>query len=166
MRRRASAAVAELGVLIAVAFVLSWLELFIPLPVRIPGVKLGLCHIVVLYALYRLGWREAVIISCVRVLLSAVLFGSLPTLALSLCGSGCSLAAMLLLRRTNRFSLPGVSMAGAVCHNLGQLACAALLTGTARMGWYLAVLLVAGCVTGTAIGCIATLVIVAVSPKK
>ena len=95
MRRRASAAVAELGVLIAVAFVLSWLELFIPLPVRIPGVKLGLCHIVVLYALYRLGWREAVIISCVRVLLSAVLFGSLPTLALSLCGSGCSLAAKI-----------------------------------------------------------------------
>lgn len=165
MRRRTSATVAKLGVLIATAFVLSWLELFIPLPVRIPGVKLGLCHIVVLYALYRLGWREAVVISCVRILLAAVLFGSLPTFAFSLCGVGCSLAIMLLLRRANLFSLLGVSIAGAVGHNLGQLACAAMLTGTGGLGWYLPVLLVAGVVTGAVVGSVAALVVMAVDPR-
>ncbi len=163
---RRTAALTRLGMLTAAAFVLSWLELLIPLPVKMPGVKLGLCHIAVLFALYRLGWREAAFVSLIRALLAALLFGSLPTLAFSLCGGALSLAAMLLLRRTGRFSVLGVSMAGAVCHNLGQLACAALLTGTARLGWYLPVLLVAGCVTGAAVGGAAALTVAVLKPPR
>lgn len=163
MKRRSERTVrlARLGMLIAAAFVLSWLELLIPLPVKLPGVKLGLCHIAVLFALYRLDGRAAAVVSLIRAILAGVLFGSIPTLAFSLCGAGLSLAVMLLLRRTGRFSVVGVSVAGAVCHNLGQLACAALLTETVGLGWYLPTLLVAGCVTGAAVGCAAALVVAA-----
>lgn len=164
--RRTAVALTRLGMLTAAAFVLSWLELLIPLPVRMPGVKLGLCHIAVLFALYRMGWREAALVSLIRALLAALLFGSLPTLAFSLCGGALSLVAMLLLRRTGRFSVLGVSIAGAVCHNLGQLACAALLTGTAGLGWYLPVLLAAGCITGAAVGGAAALTVAALKPKN
>lgn len=163
MRRRSERTVrlARLGMLIAAAFVLSWLELLIPLPIKLPGVKLGLCHIAVLFALYRLDGRAAAVVSLVRAILAGVLFGSIPTLAFSLCGAGLSLAVMLLLRRTGRFSVVGVSVAGAVSHNLGQLACAALLTETVGLGWYLPTLLIAGCVTGAAVGGAAVLVVTA-----
>lgn len=164
--RRTAVALTRLGMLTAAAFVLSWLELLISLPVRMPGVKLGLCHIAVLFALYRMGWREAAFVSLIRALLAALLFGSLPTLAFSLCGGALSLATMLLLRLTGRFSVLGVSIAGAVCHNLGQLACAALLTGTAGLGWYLPVLLAAGCITGAAVGGAAALTVAALKPKN
>ena len=73
--RRTAVALTRLGMLTAAAFVLSWLELLIPLPVRMPGVKLGLCHIAVLFALYRMGWREAAFVSLIRALLAALLFG-------------------------------------------------------------------------------------------
>lgn len=163
MRRRSERTVrlARLGMLIAAAFVLSWLELLIPLPIKLPGVKLGLCHIAVLFALYRLDGRAAAVVSLVRAILAGVLFGSIPTLAFSLCGAGLSLAVMLLLRRTGRFSVVGVSVAGAVSHNLGQLACAALMTETVGLGWYLPTLLIAGCVTGAAVGGAAALVVAA-----
>ena len=160
--------IALCAVLAALALGLSTLEGLFPLSliVPLPGVKLGLCHIAVLFALYRMGWREAAFVSLIRALLAALLFGSLPTLAFSLCGGALSLATMLLLRRTGRFSVLGVSIAGAVCHNLGQLACAALLTGTAGLGWYLPVLLAAGCITGAAVGGAAALTVAALKPKN
>lgn len=167
MRRRSAHTMrlAQLGMLIAAAFVLSWLELLIPLPIKLPGVKLGLCHIAVLFALYRLDGRAAAVVSLVRAILSGVLFGSIPTLAFSLCGAGLSLGVMLLLRRTGHFSILGVSIAGAVSHNLGQLACAALLTETPGLGGYLPTLLVAGCVTGAAVGGAAALTVAAFRRK-
>ena len=159
-------AAARLGMLTAAAFVLSWLELLIPLPVSMLGVKLGLCHIAVLFALYRLGIKEAVFVSLVRIFLAAVIFGNIPTLAFSLCGGILSLAIMIILRRTGFFSVLGVSIAGAVSHNLGQLACAAVLTETVKINLYLPVLLVAGCITGAAVGGTAALTVAAVKPKK
>lgn len=163
MRRRSARTMrlAQLGMLIAAAFVLSWLELLISLPIKLPGIKLGLCHIAVLFALYRLDGRAATVVSLVRAILSGVLFGSIPTLVFSLCGAGLSLGVMLLLRRTGHFSILGVSIAGAVSHNLGQLVCAALLTETPSLGWYLPTLLVAGCVTGAAVGGVAALTVAA-----
>lgn len=149
--------VALLGVLTAAAFVLSWLEFLLPLPIGIPGVKLGLCHIAVLFALYRLGWREAAILSAVRVFLSFLLFGNAETMAYSAAGAALSLAVMILLKRCPRLSPTGVSAAGAVAHNLGQLACAALMNRTAAVGWYFPVLLCAGAVTGTLVGITASL---------
>ena len=90
---------ALLGMLTAAAFVLSWVEFLLPLPVGIPGVKLGLCHVVVLFALYRLGWREAAVLSFVRVVLAFLLFGSAETLAYSAAGAAVSLCVMLLFKR-------------------------------------------------------------------
>ena len=104
--------------------------------------------------------------------ITAALYGEIlwpwaaTILLTALCGGALSLATMLLLRRTGRFSVLGVSIAGAVCHNLGQLACAALLTGTAGLGWYLPVLLAAGCITGAAVGGAAALTVAALKPKN
>lgn len=150
---------ARLGVLVAAAFILSYIEFLLPLPVKLPGVKLGLCHIVVVFALYRMSRVEAVLLSGVRVVLAGLLFGNVASLIYSLAGAALSLAVMLLLSKVRTFSIVGVSIAGAVSHNLGQILCAACLMGTAGLVWYLPLLLVAGCVSGTVIGLVAALAI-------
>lgn len=155
--------VAKLGLAVAVAFVLSYLEVILPLPVGIPGVKVGLCHIVVVYALYRMRLWETLMITCVRVVLAGVLFGSVASMMYSLAGAVTSLAVMRLLRQVNRwssaskplFSPVGISIAGAVTHNMAQMICAAILMGTSRLVWYLPVLLLSGCLSGIVIGWIA-----------
>lgn len=150
--RKALRRIAEAGILTAAAFILSYLEAILPFSLGIPGVKLGLSHLVTVFALYRLPIWETVSITLVRVLLSALLFGSVASLAYSLTGAILSLTVMLLLRRLPKFSPTGVSIAGGISHNIGQLACAALLMNTARLVWYLPVLLVAGCISGAVIG--------------
>ena len=143
---------ALLGILTALAFGLSWLELSIPLDWAVPGVKLGLANLAVMAALCLLGPGAAAAVSLVRLLLSLFIFGNASAFLFSLFGASLSLAGMILLRRTGRFGIPGVSMAGAVLHNLGQLTAAGLLTGTAAVVSYLPVLLAAGTVTGLANG--------------
>lgn len=152
------------ALLVAVAFVLSYLEAILPFSIGVPGVKLGLCHVAVMFALYRLGRGHALLVTAVRVLLAAVLFGNAATLAYSLCGALLSLAVMLILHRVGVFSPLGVSIAGAVTHNFGQLAVAALLMQTVSLGWYLPVLLLAGCISGTVIGLLAVLCVRRVPP--
>ena len=151
--------IATAGVLTAAAFILSYLEAILPFSLGIPGVKLGLSHLVTVFALYRLTAWETASITLVRVVLAAFLFGSTASLAYSLAGALLSLAVMLLLRRLPVFSPTGVSVAGGICHNLGQLACAALLMSTASLGWYLPVLLVAGCISGAVIGAVGGILI-------
>jgi heptaprenyl diphosphate synthase len=151
--------IATVGVLTAAAFILSYLEAILPFSLGIPGVKLGLSHLVTVFALYRLTAWETVSITLVRVMLAAFLFGNTASLAYSLAGAVLSLAVMLLLRRLPVFSPTGVSVAGGICHNLGQLACAALLMSTASLGWYLPVLLVAGCISGAVIGIVGGILI-------
>ncbi len=143
---------ASLGVLAALAFGLSWLELGIPLDWAVPGVKLGLANLAVMAALFLLGPREAAAVSAVRLLLSLFLFGNASAFLFSLTGAALSLTGMILLRKAGWFGVPGVSMAGAVLHNTGQLAAACLLTGTAAVMSYIPVLLAAGTVTGLANG--------------
>lgn len=157
IKNKAARRAALLGMLTSAAFVLSWVEFLLPLPVGIPGVKLGMCHVVVLFALYRLGWREAAVLSFVRVVLSFLLFGSAETLAYSAAGAAVSLCVMLLLSRVPRLSPTGVSAAGAVAHNFGQLGCAALMNRTAAVGWYFPVLMAAGALTGTVVGILSSL---------
>lgn len=140
------------GLLVALAFILSYLESLLPLSVGIPGIKLGLANLVVLLALYRLRPRDALVISAVRILLAGLTFGSPTTMLYSLCGGLLSFAVMALCRRCGCFSVVGVSMAGGVSHNMGQIAAAAVLLGTGEIVWYLPVLLVAGLVTGCLLG--------------
>lgn len=143
--------VAQYGLIAALALVLSYLESLVP-PLWVPGVKLGLPNLAVVFALYRLGWKDACVISLVRVALVALLFGNGAALAYSIAGAALSLALMGLLKKTGKFSSIGVSVAGGVAHNAGQILVAMAMLETARLAWYLPVLWISGTVAGVLIG--------------
>lgn len=148
------------ALLTALALVLSYVEsLLPPLAHLAPGLKLGLPNIAVVFALYRLGAKDAAAISLLRVALAALLFGSVLSLAYSAAGAAVSLGVMLLLRRSGRFGCTGVSVAGALSHNLAQLAVAALLLETRQLLWYLPALLLGGTAAGIVIGLAAALLV-------
>ena len=112
---------ARYALLTALAMVLSWLESMVPVSAAAPGVKLGLTNLVVIFALYRMGLRAAAAVSLARVGLVSMTFGNAYSFAYSLAGAALSLAVMALLRRTGRFSILGVSVAGGVSHNIAQI---------------------------------------------
>lgn len=143
--------IAQYGLLTALALVLSWLESLLP-PLGIPGVKLGLPNLAIVFALYRLSLRDACVISLVRIVLVTLLFGNGAALAYSVAGAALSLALMGLLKKTGKFSSVGVSVAGGVAHNAGQILVAMVLLETSRLAWYLPVLWVSGTVAGVLIG--------------
>lgn len=142
---------------IALAMILSYVESQIPSP-GIPGVKLGLANLVVIFALYRLGWKEAVGVSLLRVFLVALLFGHAASLAYSASGAALSLAGMILLKKTDRLGCVAVSVIGGVLHNAGQILMAWALMG-ANVVWYLPVLIVSGTVAGVAIGVVSAILV-------
>ena len=147
-----------LAMLTAVAMILSYVESLLP-SVGIPGVKMGLANIAVIFALFRFGWKEAAALSLVRVVLVSLLFGSVGAMLYSLAGAVLSLAVMALLRRTDRFSTVGVSVAGGVAHNAGQILMAMLILQTKQLLGYLPVLAVAGIGGGILTGLAAALLI-------
>ena len=149
--------VTVMAMCIALAMVLSYLESLIPSP-GIPGVKLGLANLAVIFALYKMGWREAVGISLLRVLLVSLLFGHVASLMYSAAGAALSLAGMILLRRIDRLSCVAVSVTGGVLHNIGQILMAWALMG-ANVVWYLPVLILSGTVAGVAIGIVSALLV-------
>ena len=146
------------GLMIALSFALSYLEHLLPLPVGVPGVKLGLANLVVVMALYLLPVKQAFFIAAARVLFAGLTFGNAFSLLYSAAGGALSFLAMLLLKRT-RLSAAGVSVAGGVSHNIGQLIVAAFAMGTARLAYYLPVLLASGLGAGLLVGLIAAPVI-------
>ena len=152
------------GLLTAAAMALSWVESLLPVFGMVPGMKLGLGNIVTLFALYRMSLRDAAGITLARVLLVFATFGNAYSLAYSLAGAALSLSVMAGLKRLDRFSILGVSAAGGVCHNLGQLLVAIAVLGTARLGWYLPALAAWGTAAGAAIGAAGGLVIRRVKP--
>lgn len=145
---------ARYALLTSLAMVLSWLESMVPVSAAAPGVKLGLTNLVVIFALYRMGLRAAAAISLARVGLVSMTFGNAYSFAYSLAGAALSLAVMAALKRTGRFSILGVSIAGGAAHNLGQILVAIAVLGTARLAWYLPPLLVSGTAAGAAIGAV------------
>ena len=142
---------------VALAMILSYVESQIPSP-GVPGVKLGLANLVVVFALYRLGWKEAVGISLLRVFLVALLFGHAASLAYSASGAVLSLAGMILLKRSDKLSCVAVSVIGGVLHNAGQILMAWALMG-ANVVWYLPVLILSGTVAGVAIGVVSAILV-------
>ena len=152
-----------MAMLTAAAMILSWVETLLPSP-GIPGVKLGLANIAVIFGLYRLGWKEAAAISLVRVGMVSVLFGSVGALFYSVAGAVLSLAVMTLLRRLDVFSTVGVSVAGGVAHNLGQILMAMLLLETQRLIWYLPVLILSGLGGGILVGLCGALLVKRIPP--
>ena len=149
--------VTVMAMCIALAMILSYVEAQIPSP-GIPGVKLGLANLVVIFALYRLGWKEALGVSLLRVFLVSLLFGHAASLAYSAAGAALSLTGMILLRKTDWLGTVAVSVIGGVLHNIGQILMAWALMG-ANVVWYLPVLILSGTVAGVAIGVVSAILV-------
>ena len=150
---------ATLSLSVALAMVLSFVESQIPAFVAIPGVKIGLANIAVIFALYKLGWKEAVAVSIVRVFLVSLLFGSFLSLLYSLAGAVLSLSVMLILKGIKVIGKIGVSVCGGVCHNIGQIIMASIVMETNVIVYYLPFLLLSGTVAGIAIGLASALLV-------
>ena len=151
--------IAQIGVLVSLAMVLSYLESLFPVFLAVPGIRIGLANIVIVFALYHLGFRAALGISVVRVVLSALLFGSVISMSYSLCGALISLAMMAILKRSGLFGTVAVSVVGGVSHNLGQIAIACLILQTKAIAYYIPVLILSGVVSGVVIGIVSAVVI-------
>ena len=151
--KKSTKKLAFLSICTSLALVFAYVEAILP-PVyaSVPGIKLGLPNIVIIFVLYRFGFFHAACVSLVRICLVSLLFGNPVTLAYSAAGGALSLLCMALLRRTNFLSEIGVSVAGGVLHNVGQVLVAMLLLGTAELGYYLAVLAVSGTAAGVCVG--------------
>ena len=151
---------AQYALLTALAMALGWLESLIPLAGAVPpGVKLGLTNLVVFFALYRMGPRDAAAITLVRVVLVSFTFGNSYSFAYSLAGAALSLIVMTLLKRSGHFSLLGVSVAGGVSHNVAQILVAMAVLETSRLVWYLPALLVSGVAAGVCVGAAGALIV-------
>ena len=142
-----------LGMCASVALLLSYVEtLFPPLFAAVPGIKIGLPNVAIIFLLYRFGVKEAAIVSFVRLIIVSMLFGNTMTLAYSVAGAVLSLLVMALLKRLNFLSTVGVSVAGGVSHNIGQILVAMVLLSTAEIGYYMIVLAATGTVSGIFVG--------------
>ena len=144
--------VAYFGVFTTLALIFSYVETLIPIQFGIPGVKLGLANLIIVIALYRMKLSEAYLLSIVRVLLAGFIFGNYFSIIYSLAGGLLSITVMALLRKKGGFSVIGVSIAGGVFHNIGQLIIASVIVETFSVMYYVPVLLIAGLVTGLLIG--------------
>lgn len=151
--------VAFLGLFTAFAMILSFVESQIPTFVAIPGIKLGLPNIAIIIILYRFGWKEATVISLLRVLLTSLLFGTVLSMLYSIAGALLSLIVMILLKKI--LSTVTISVLGGVFHNVGQILVAILVTETQQLVYYLPVLIISGVISGIVVGMVS-----AISVKK
>lgn len=142
------------GLLTALALVLSYLEAQLPVFFAVPGMKLGLTNLVVLAALYRMDEKAALSLNIVRIVLVAFTFGNVFSMLYSLAGGILSWLVMILLKRSSRFSMVGVSVAGGIAHNIGQIVVACFVLETGKMIYYLPVLMISGLAAGIVIGLI------------
>lgn len=150
---------AYMGLLTALALILSYVENLISFQPGIPGVKIGLANLAVLICLYLFGWREAMILSIVKAVVSGFLFGNLFMITYSLSGALVSAITMILLKKSGLFHVPVVSAAGGVMHNMGQLLVALFVVETYSVVYYMPVLILSGLATGIVIGMAASLVL-------
>lgn len=149
---------AVLGLFIALSLIFSYVESVIPVPLVVPGAKLGLPNTLILLLLYTYGVREAAIVNVTRICLSGFLFGNLFSILYSLAGAAVSFAVMLLVMRMQIFPMKAVSVLGGVFHNIGQIFVAVFLVSGMSVMAYLPILLVAGVVTGLCNGILAEMI--------
>lgn len=143
---------ARMAMLLALAVIMGYLESLIPIVPMIPGIKLGLANFVIVLVMYLFSIREAVVISVLRIILVGFLLSNMSMILYSLAGAVLSLTVMALLKRCQHFSIYGVSMAGGIMHNVGQLLVAGALMGFQAILWYVPFLLMAGLLAGLLIG--------------
>lgn len=155
---------AYLGVMLALALICSYVEVLIPFSIGIPGMKLGLANIVIVFALYTLGEKEAYVLSIARILISGFMFGNVMAIAYAFAGGMLSLTVMSLLKKTKLLSVISVSIAGGIAHNIGQILIASWVVSNYSVLYYLPVLMVAGFLTGALIGIVSQEVFLRVAP--
>lgn len=151
--------IGQAAVMTALALIVSYIEAILPFSVGIPGVKLGLANIVVVVALYRLGIKYAFTINIIRIFLAGFLFSGVFGILYSLAGGLLSFVVMIAVKQCRVFSIVGVSLAGGVAHNLGQLLTAAFLVENLKVFVYFPVLVFSGLIFGILIGIVAGMIL-------
>ena len=154
------------ALLIALALILSYLESLVPMSFAVPGIKLGLPNIVIVFALYKLDFKAALCVSILRVLLVSMLFGNVMVMIYSLAGAALSLCIMWLMKKCGRFSSVGVSVGGALAHNAAQVLTAMLLLETGGLIYYLPALCISGAVAGVCIGILGGIIVKRIKIKE
>ena len=150
--------IAFLGLFVALAFVLSYIEFMLPLNIGIPGAKIGIANLAVMVTLYTVGEKNAIALSIIRVVLVGLTFGNISMMMYSLAGAALSLFAMLIAKRIGKLSMTGVSVLGGVFHNVGQIIVAMLVLETKSLFYYLPFLIIVGTITGVVIGIVSSLI--------
>lgn len=149
----------SLALAISFALILSFIESRIPAFVAIPGVKVGLANIAIIFMLYKFGIKEAIIVSLIRVVMVSLLFGSVVSMFYSIAGAVLSLAAMILFMKLTPLKEVAISVIGGVTHNIGQIIMASIILDTNVVMYYLPFLLVSGTIAGIVVGITAALLI-------
>lgn len=152
MRNKKTLQLTTLAFVVAFAMILSFVESRIPAFVAIPGIKVGLANIAVIFTLYKLGVKETITVSIVRVLLISMLFGSAVSLIYSISGAVLSLLTMIVLKKLTPLNEVTISVTGGVMHNVGQIAAASFMLSTNVVVYYLPFLLVSGTIAGVVVG--------------
>jgi len=153
--------VAKCGIYISLAFIFSYLENIYSLNIGVPGIKLGLANLVVLIALYtQKDYKIPILISAIRIILAGFIFSNMYSIFYSMSGAILSLVIMIILKKIDKFSIKGVSMAGGVMHNIGQIIVAIFMFETKSLIYYMPVLVLAGMICGIINGILGNLVIV------
>lgn len=147
------------AILAALAMIFSYIEAIIPFSIGIPGVKLGIANLVIVIALYKLNFKFAFLINLIRIFMVGFLFTGAFGILYSLAGGILSLFVMVLVNKAKVFSIVGVSLAGGVAHNLGQLITAALIVSNIKIFIYFPVLIFSGLISGIIIGIVAGLIL-------
>ena len=142
----------------ALAMIMSYIESLFP-AFWVPGVKVGLPNIIIIFILYRIGTKEAIAVSFARIFLNTLLFGNPLTLAYSLAGGFLSILSMIILKKIKVFSQLGVSVVGGIMHNTGQIIVACIIMETAQISLYLPVLIITGILAGICVGLAGNLLI-------
>ncbi|EHO53546.1 heptaprenyl diphosphate synthase component I [Lachnospiraceae bacterium oral taxon 082 str. F0431] len=158
--------ITTMGMLVALAMVLGFVETLIPINLGIPGMKLGLANIVVVIALFLFDIKTAVVVSILRIILIAMTFGNMSMMFYSIAGASLSLLSMIAISKIKSFSLISISIVGGIMHNVGQIICAAFVVRTNGVFTYLPVLMIAGLVSGALIGIVAGLISVRLTNVK
>ena len=145
---------ARLGLFTALASILCYIESLLPVFPGVPGIKLGLANLAVLFLLLRYTWKEAAVVSAARILIIGFLFGNLFGIVYSFAGAALSLCAMALFQKKTDVSPVMLSILGGVFHNIGQLIAAMTAVESLSLIYYAPALLIAGVITGAAVGAV------------
>lgn len=151
--------IAKMGLLICLGMILSYVETLVVLVPGVPGIKIGLSNALVILLLYTYGMGYCILYQLCRIVLTSLLFGNVFGCLFSLAGAGCSLLIMYICKKIRFIDVSANSMIGGIAHNMAQLVVAAVLIHHASVWYYFPVLLLAGALSGYAVGMIGTIIL-------